>query len=465
MQLSLTTDSPSILTVDQLTGQLKALIEGAFPTVTVEGEIVSCRPSSSGHVYFSLRGEKASLPCVAFRSTAQRLPINLRDGLHIQATGAVELYPPHGRYQLVLRWARPSGEGALLAELEDIKRRLHSEGLFSSERKKELPWLPKRIGIITSPTGAAIRDLIRSIHSRFPVPILLAPCAVQGAHAAPALIEALNKLSAVKDIDVIVIGRGGGSLEDLWAFNDENLARAIAACPTPVISAVGHEIDTPVSDLIADVRAATPTGVGELVVPDAETVADRLNEVCERLRHATVRRQKAYALQHSTLESRLRDPGRLIRDQWRRLDDATHRLEGLASRAVGDVKDKLDRVDARLAVLHPRKRLQLASDEIGPLEQRLTQAIRRQLRQNQTELTHREDRLRSLGPDAVLDRGYAIVKRQAAGKTQVVRSSSEVQLNSVVEVLLSEGALKAEVVEHVENPLRRQQDKMEQERL
>ena len=459
-----TDDTSSILTVDQLTGQLKAIIEGTFPTVTVEGEVISCRPSSSGHVYFSLRGERASLPCVAFRSTAQRLPVQLRDGVHIQATGAIELYPPHGRYQLVLRWARPAGEGALLAELEDIKRRLHAEGLFSDDRKKELPWLPTRIGIITSPTGAAIRDFVRSIHARFSVPILLAPCAVQGAHAVPALIQALTDLSQIDDVDVIIIGRGGGSLEDLWAFNDERLARAISKCETPIISAVGHEIDNPVCDLVADARAATPTGVGELVVPDADAVKQRLDEMCERLAHATKRRLALYATQHTALESRLRDPERIIRDQWRRLDDITERLERHNTHTIRLAQEELRRWQTRLALLHPKKRLQSAKSSIEPLAQRLDHAIRRQLRHNHTELTHREDRLRSLGPDAVLDRGYAIVRHQSEEKMHVVRSSTEVSLTEKVDIILSQGALRATVVEHVDNPLRREQEEMEQDR-
>ena len=455
MELDIPRETPAVLTVDQVTQQLKALIEGAFPRVVVEGEVVSCRPSSSGHVYFSLRGARASLPCVAFRSTAQRLPVQLRDGLHIQASGAIELYPPHGRYQLVLQWARPSGEGALLAQLEELKQRLQGEGLFSSERKKTLPWLPRRVGIATSPTGAAVRDIIRSIHLRFPVPLLIAPCAVQGVHAAPALIEALRMLAHVDDIDVIVLGRGGGSLEDLWAFNDEGLARAIADCPIPVVSAVGHEVDNPLTDFVADVRAATPTGVGELVVPSAESVTHRIDELSTRLIQSTKRHQRRWDEKQRGVEARLRDPGRLIRDHWRRLDDITERLERVVLQRSQREKDTLNQLTSRLALLHPARQLLAAQEKLMPLIERLEIATQRRLAQYRDTLTWREGQLRTLGPDAVLERGYAIVRvRDTSGIPTVVRSNSDVTPGEVVEVLLRQGAIEATVERHTNNPLR-----------
>src|SRR5512141_3044342 len=288
---------PRAMGVGELTRLLRAQVEPRFRDVWVAGEVANLRRQSSGHLYFTLKDDEAAIAAVAWASQARRLAFALEDGLEVVARGFIEIYPPHGKYQLVVQEIEPRGAGAQAQLLKQIKERLQKDGLLDPARKRPLPFLPRRVGVATSPTGAALRDFLRVLHARFPsVPVLVGPCRVQGEGAAATVISAMRGLCRA-GCDVVVVTRGGGSAEDLSAFDDERLARAIAACPVPVVSAVGHEVDVSVADLVADVRAATPTHAAQLVAPVRDELAAHLAALRARLdravRTATERRRQA----------------------------------------------------------------------------------------------------------------------------------------------------------------------------
>ncbi|MBN1587017.1 MAG: exodeoxyribonuclease VII large subunit, partial [Candidatus Omnitrophica bacterium] len=254
------------LTVSELTRQVKQLLEEIYPRVWVVGEISNLRTPASGHMYFTLKDEGAELACVFFKFASQRLKFKLEDGLQVVLRGSVTVYERQGKYQLKVDTAEPKGAGALQLAFEQLKKKLAAEGLFDPEHKKPVPWLPKRIGVVTSPTGAAIRDILHVLARRMPgMDVLIAPVRVQGEEAAPEIAAAIRVMNALKNVDVLIVGRGGGSLEDLWCFNEEIVARAIYESELPVISAVGHEIDWTIADMVADVRAPTPSAAAEIV--------------------------------------------------------------------------------------------------------------------------------------------------------------------------------------------------------
>ena len=383
-----------VRTVTELTLALQGLVAEAFEDVWVRGEVTNLRRVASGHVYFALKDEGAVLPSVIWRSAAARLRFQLEDGIELVCRGALDVYPPHGKYQLIVQEAQPLGAGALQLAFEQLKKRLAAEGLFDAARKVPLPFLPRRIALVTSKSGAAVRDLVTVIHRRFPpVEIVLVAAKVQGPGAAQDVARALALADARSGADVIVCGRGGGSLEDLWAFNEEPVARAIAACETPVVSAVGHEIDVTIADLVADVRAATPSQAGELVVPVYEDLRLDLEARAGRVRH-------------------------LVRT---RVDRAWQRLEAAAGRPVlrdpvsrsRDLRRHLDQVAARLASRSPRTELDRRREALGALAARAAQALGRRAERAGTAAAGLESRLRAATPRARIDRARVSVEALA----------------------------------------------------
>jgi exodeoxyribonuclease VII large subunit len=340
--------APRPLSVGELTRALRAAIEPRFRDVWVSGEVGNLRRQASGHLYFSLKDSEAVLPCALWATQARRVRFGLADGQEVIARGFVEIYPPHGKYQLIVQELEPRGAGAQALLLAQIKERLEREGLLDPARKRPLPFLPRRIGVATSPTGAALQDFLRVVRTRFENSrILVAPCRVQGDGAAATVIAAVRALAA-RGVDVIVVTRGGGSAEDLWEFNDEALARALAACPVPVVSAVGHEVDVSICDLVADVRAATPTHAAQLVVPVKEELLGALASLRGRLGRSAAaavgeRRQELRALR-----AELSDPGHLLSRERHRLDDLVHRAGAWAA-ALPRERLRLERLSARLA--------------------------------------------------------------------------------------------------------------------
>ena len=347
---------PDVLTVGELTGRIRGSLENNFHDLWVVGEVSGLARPRSGHVYLTLKDDKAQLGAVMWRRTAERVRFNLEDGLEVQAFGSITVYEPRGRYQMIINRIQPRGIGALQLAFEQLKKKLAEEGLFDPAHKKPLPLIPGRIGIVTSATGAAIRDIIRQIDERFPnFNALIVPVRVQGKAAAGEIAEAIRYLNSRDDIEVMIVGRGGGSIEDLWAFNEEVVARAIYASRIPVISAVGHEIDVTIADLVADVRALTPTAAGEIVVPDKSSLHGQIDQLATRLRSSLVNkidlaRSQLAALATATSLDR---PIDMIRRHQQHLDELMMRMQSTASHRVEIAREQLGTFSGRLDALSP----------------------------------------------------------------------------------------------------------------
>ena len=351
---------PQIQTVSELTGEIKDLIEGNLPEVWVSGEVSNCLKANSGHVYFTLKDEGSQLSAVVWRNTASRFRFDLHDGLQVVVNGSVEVYAPRGSYQVIVRQLIPQGVGALELAFRQMHAKLEAEGLFSPNRKRPIPRFPRRIALITSPSGAAVRDMIQVITRRWhAADLVIVPVKVQGEGAAQEIATALRNVHRLPDVDVVICGRGGGSLEDLWAFNEEVVARAIAACKLPVISAVGHEIDVTIADLVADVRALTPSEAGERVVPDRAEVRRALDNLQQRLASGLTNRAKQARLKLDGLAARrvIARPFQRVHDELTRLDDLDVRLRRAVRQRAVVSKQQLDLVAATLDALSPLKGL------------------------------------------------------------------------------------------------------------
>jgi exodeoxyribonuclease VII large subunit len=412
----------AVLTVSELTDQLRAALEERFPAVWVEGEISNFRLYGSGHAYFTLKDAAAQLRCVLFRNRGRRIKFEPADGLHVMAFGSVEVYAQRGEYQLVIELLEPKGLGALQLAFEQLKARLQAEGLFDQSRKRALPRFPKKIGIVTSPSGAALRDMLRVIGRRFGgLHIVIAPCRVQGEGAAEEIARGLRELNALDDVDVVIVGRGGGSLEDLWAFNEEVVARAIAGSRAPVISAIGHEVDFTIADLVADLRAPTPSAAAELVVREKQAIVDALAELRERLERATARP---------------------LRDLERRVDEMALRLRRGAHGEWRHAAHRLELATGALRAASPVARVATGRHRLERLEARMRSEIRHALARSQHRLRAAVGRLDSLSPLAVLGRGYSLTLTPAGG---IVRSARQVKTGDDVRVLLHEGTVDCRV--------------------
>ncbi len=350
--------TPNVQSVSELTSEIKDLIEGNLPEVWVQGEVSNCLKASSGHVYLTLKDAGAQLSAVIWRNTASKFRFDLHDGLQVVANGAVEVYAPRGSYQLIIRQLIPQGVGALELAFRQMHAKLSAEGLFDPNRKRQIPRFPRRIALVTSPMSAAVRDMIQVISRRWiAADIIIVPVRVQGEGAAAEIAAALQSVHQIPDVDVVICGRGGGSLEDLWAFNEETVARAIAACRVPVISAVGHEIDVTIADLVADVRALTPSEAAERVVPHQDEVRKAFDNLQGRLVLGLRERATKARLQLDSLASRrvLARPFQRIHDQMTLLDDLETRLRRATRQRVTSSRQQLDVAAATLDALSPLK--------------------------------------------------------------------------------------------------------------
>jgi exodeoxyribonuclease VII large subunit len=396
------------------------MLEARFASVWVEGEVTNLSRPRSGHLYFSLTAPDACLPSVMFRSQAERAKFELKEGMVVRARGRLSIFDAQGKFQLYVEALEPAGVGAQQLLFEALKAKLFAEGLFDPGRKRPLPTWPRRIGVCTSPTGAVVRDIVHVADRRGRVRILIAPCQVQGPSAPQELRAALALLQTIPDVDVIIVARGGGSAEDLAAFNDEGLARAIHACRVPVVSAVGHEVDFSIADFVADVRAPTPSAAAELVTPQWSHLSTRLREARTRL---------------------VRAGAHLIADGRLALDDALARGGRVVAQRLVRDRRALEEQRRRLAALHPRARLGADRARLEALRARLHTAGRSTLTQRRRSLEATAGTLHALSPLRVLDRGYAIAR--AGG--QVIRNSDGVATGAQIEVLLSRGALDCRV--------------------
>jgi len=434
-----------VYTVSELTGRLKAALEEAFPAVWVEGEISNLRTPGSGHSYFTLKDEGAQISAVLFRGRGRRVRFDLEDGMQVLAFGGLDVYAARGQYQLVVEMMEPKGLGALQLAFEQLKRKLEAEGLFDDGRKRPLPVFPRVIGVVTSPTGAAIRDILNIIGRRFgDLRILIAPVRVQGDEAPAEILQALINLQEVAELDVIIVGRGGGSIEDLWAFNDERVARAIVACRVPVISAVGHETDFTIADFVADLRAPTPSGAAELVVREKLSVVEALMDLYARLKQAVTAEIAGYRERVEYLGRRrvLTDPARALRDLHRRLDELQGRLRlGLRS-SQRQVGHRVALATDGLRRSSPLARIAGGAALLTQLSGRLSASAGHSVKVSRSRFAETVGRLESLSPLGVLGRGYSLTRLPSGA---VVRSAGQVAVGDPLEILLHRGALGAQV--------------------
>lgn len=408
-------------TVTELTLRLQRDLEPRYRRIEVRGEVTGRRQIASGHIYFTLRDEGAQLACVIWRTTLMRLPATLEDGQKVVVMGDIQLHPPQGRYQLIVSRVADIGLGDELLRLEELKRRLFAEGLFAPERRRPLPRFPRRVGVVTALTGAALHDFVVAARARFPADIVLCTCRVQGELAVRSIVGALRVVSRWPGVEVVVLTRGGGSAIDLMPFSDEKVVRQVASCPVPVVSAVGHEVDTTLCDLAADQRAMTPTAAASLVLPDRSELISRLDHLHSRLAIALERR---------------------LAEAAQRLDDASTRgLDAIERRLSGQHR-RLSALQSRLQATHPRARLHALRTRHLTARARLDRLRDRLLTMAMRRLAVSTERLRLLSPLASLDRGWALVRR---GDGSLVRSAAEVAAGTPIEITVRDGTIRATV--------------------
>ncbi|MFO7287857.1 MAG: exodeoxyribonuclease VII large subunit [Gammaproteobacteria bacterium] len=445
-------ETREILTVSALNREARLLIERNFGVVWVEGEISNLSRPSSGHLYWSLKDANAQVRCAMFRQQARLVGFPLENGRQILVRARVSFYEARGEFQLIVESVEEAGEGLLRRRFEELKRRLKAEGLFDPERKKPIPRVPRRIGVITSPTGAAIRDVLTALRRRFPtIPVLIYPTSVQGHGAAQEIARTLELADKRRECDVLILTRGGGSLEDLWAFNEEIVARAVANVGIPIIVGVGHETDFTIADFAADLRAPTPSQAAELAVPDCREWRVRLQRAAAHLERVVRRRVRTDRQRLSVLEHRLGrcHPGFMLRQKVQRADELEVRLRRAIERAIDERRARLARLAAAVSARNPKHRVAAAAQHCRFARERLERAMRGRVERLRHRLAMTERTLRSLSPLATLDRGYAIVSRADDG--HVLTNSAEIARGGGIVVRLAHGRLAA-TVESTEPP-------------
>jgi exodeoxyribonuclease VII large subunit len=436
----------TIYTVTEVNSLVKEVLEGGLPErLTVKGEISDWKEHHSGHAYFSLKDEGSRVPCAMWKPRVAKVKFRPENGLAVLATGSVSVYVPQGRYSLVVEEMTPAGVGALQLAYEQMVKKLAAEGLFADEHKKPIPAFPERIGILTSESGAAVHDIADSVHNRWPCTRLyLYPVSVQGEGAAKqiaAAIRDVNRRNKKLKLDVLIVGRGGGALEDLWAFNEEGLARAIFDSAIPIISAVGHEVDVTVADFVADARASTPTKAGVVAVPDRrEVLADLVNQ--ERRLAGRVRSQVALCGQH--LETVLasaafRNPLLAIHNRQQHVDELADDLDNAIRAMLADGRAELQALYEEIARIEPQRLLRQMAVALGELTSRGRAAITATMNRKRMALTAQENHLAGLNPKSVLQRGYSITLSRETGR--VVKEIDDVQVGDGMATELAHGVV------------------------
>jgi len=432
--------APQVLSIEELNLSIKQLLEGQFNIVWARGEISNFKAHTSGHYYFSLKDSKSQISAVMFRGYNSRLKFKPADGVEVIVRGRISVYEPRGNYQILCEMMEPVGAGALQKAFEQLKEKLKAEGLFEAARKKPIPAHPRHVAIVTSPTGAAIRDILNILSRRAPwLPVTIVPTLVQGDGAAAQIAEAFLKAQKLENVDVIIVGRGGGSIEDLWAFNDEKLARLIAASQIPVISAVGHEIDFTISDFVADLRAPTPSAAAELVAKSSQELGNRLSQLQKLLLLSAQRHLKSLEQKLTILTKGLVDPQKKLQDLILRNDDLVERLQMAMSRLTSDRRYQLQILEKRMG--SPQDLIQQKKRDLEYLSQRMDKSLKYALERKRSELGRWVSVLDSLSPLKVVERGYSIVKKNK----EVIKSADQVVVGDLLQIILAQGELEARV--------------------
>ncbi|MEJ2455788.1 MAG: exodeoxyribonuclease VII large subunit [Candidatus Thiodiazotropha sp.] len=437
-----------IYTVSRLVRETRAVLEGSFPLLWISGELSNLAQPASGHIYFSLKDEAAQVRCAMFRMKRQQLRFRPANGQQVLVRARISLYEARGEFQLIIEHMEPAGEGALRLAFEQLKEKLAAEGLFDSEHKRPLPEIPRRIGLVTSPTGAAIRDLLSVLRRRFPaLPVVIYPVQVQGEEAPRQIVRMLELANRRNECDVLILSRGGGSLEDLQAFNDEAVARAIHASRIPVVSGVGHEIDFTIADFVADRRAPTPSAAAELVAPDQMAWRQRLSQLAQRMVQVQSRHLRQRADRLHDLQRRLQrqHPAQRLQQRAQRLDELAQRLLRSTDLLLLRHNRRLEQLQTRLFSHSPDKRLERLRISHQQLDGRLRASMQKRLETARNTLAQQARDLHTLSPLNTLSRGYAIVSRQQDGR--IIRAATDVAPGEQVKARLSRGSLLCEVID------------------
>lgn len=436
-----------IISVTELNKLAKSLLENGIPKLWIEGEISNLAKPASGHIYFSLKDETSQIRCAWFK---QRQSINANDisnGMKMLALGKISLYQPRGEYQFIIEKMETAGEGDLKRKYEELKQKLFNEGLFDRERKLEIPKLPKKIGVITSPSGAAIRDVLSILKRRFPLlPIVIFPITVQGDNAAPDIENALKNANLRADCDVLILTRGGGSLEDLWAFNEEIVARAIHVSKIPIISAIGHETDTTIADFVSDVRAPTPSGAAEIVTPDQNELLKLIKTLFGRIEHETNQYINSKYQSMDWLNKRLSqsNPIMTVRKQIEISDNLRKLLFSSIGRNLSIHSKAVDSLKFRLNSSSPKLEIQKAISHLSEMQLKITTSTKSSVTKLNSQLTALGKTLDSLSPLKTLDRGYAVARDSKTKK--IISNSEKVSINSQIDIKLAKGEIAAKVI-------------------
>lgn len=441
------TPSREVFSVSELNESARDLLESHFPLIWVEGEISNLARPASGHIYFSLKDENAQVRCAMFKMHQRRLDFEPENGQQVLLRARVSLYPTRGDFQLIAEHMEVAGDGALRRQFELLKRKLSEEGLFEVGHKQTLPLLPARLGVITSPSGAAIRDIISVLKRRFPgIPVLIYPVPVQGSEAPAALVQALRTAENRQDCDLLILARGGGSLEDLWAFNDEKVARAIYDCPIPIVSGIGHEVDFTIADFVADVRAPTPSAAAELISPDREEWHEKLRTQKHRLLQAW----RGFIAQQQQglgwLRRHLKHPGQRLREKAQRLDELEQRLRQARQAQMNQRKGRLATLQVRLQSRSPDRLMRELQLRLSGLQRASHTSISNRLERERQRLGGLSRALDAVSPLATLNRGYAIVQTiSKTGDGKIVRKASELNIGDKLQARLGQGRLDCRV--------------------
>lgn len=432
------TPEREIFSVSQLNRQARQLLETHLPLLWVEGELSNVSIPSSGHWYFTLKDDQAQVRCCMFRNRNMLVRFKPQQGQHVLLRARVSLYEGRGDYQVIAEHMEEAGSGALQRAFDELKHKLSQEGLFNEAHKKELPRLPKHIGVITSPTGAAIHDVLSVLERRFPgIPVTVIPVAVQGKESAPQIVRAIDLANRAGLFDVLLLTRGGGSMEDLWSFNEEIVARAIFNSELPIVSAVGHEVDFTIADFVADLRAPTPSAAAELLVPDADDWLDKFIGFEVLLEEAMLRRLQQWQKHLHNLRQRLRHPRERLEQQSQRLDNLELRLKNHIKHLLNDFKNRIRQLEIRQQPHHPQVRLQQLKERIASHHQRLQTAQYRLIERKQQALGEAVRMLNTLNPLSTLERGYGLITDAQTQK--VITSSNQVKPGTAVNARVAQG--------------------------
>ena len=432
------TPAREIFSVSQLNRQARQLLETHLPLLWVEGELSNVSTPSSGHWYFTLKDDQAQVRCCMFRNRNTLVRFKPQQGQHVLLRARVSLYEGRGDYQIIAEHMEEAGSGALQRAFDELKHRLSQEGLFNEAHKKTLPAIPQHLGVITSPTGAAIRDVLSVLERRFPsIPVTVIPVAVQGKESAPQIVKAIDLANRAGLFDVLLLTRGGGSMEDLWSFNEEMVARAIFNSELPIVSAVGHEVDFTIADFVADLRAPTPSAAAELLVPDADDWLDKFIGFEVLLEESMRRRLQQWQRHLHNLRQRLRHPRERLEQKSQRLDNLELRLKNHIKTLLGDYKNRLQQLQIRQQAQHPQVRLQQLNERVTGCHNRLQTAQFRLIERKQKALGEAARMLNTLSPLNTLERGYALVTDEQTQK--VITRSDQVMPGTTVNTRVAQG--------------------------